>query len=210
MSLMSATVLPMSLASCSMSASSVGTNSCSGGSRKRMVTGRPSRASYMRLEVALLHGLELGQSGLSRCSTVSEQIISRMAAMRSASKNMCSVRHRPMPSAPNLHGLRGVVGGIGVGADLQTAILVGPAHDAAELAADGGVDGGDGAVVDVAGGAVDGDASRPRGRSCRRASNFLFSSSILMSPQPETQHLPMPRATTAAWEVMPPRTVRMP
>ena len=41
-------------------------------------------------------------------------------------------------------------------------------------------------------------------------SNFLFSSSILISPQPETQHLPMPRATTAAWEVMPPRTVRMP
>ena len=28
--------------------------------------------------------------------------------------------------------------------------------------------------------------------------------------QPETQHSPMPRATTAAWEVMPPRTVRMP
>ena len=38
----------------------------------------------------------------------------------------------------------------------------------------------------------------------------LFSSSMTMSPQPETQHLPMPRATTAAWEVMPPRTVRMP
>jgi len=31
-----------------------------------------------------------------------------------------------------------------------------------------------------------------------------------MSWQPETQHSPMPRATTAACEVMPPRTVRMP
>ena len=40
--------------------------------------------------------------------------------------------------------------------------------------------------------------------------NCLFSSSMAMAPQPETQHLPMPRATTAAWEVMPPRTVRMP
>ena len=40
--------------------------------------------------------------------------------------------------------------------------------------------------------------------------NFLFASSMAMSPQPETQQVPMPRATTAAWEVMPPRTVRMP
>ena len=30
------------------------------------------------------------------------------------------------------------------------------------------------------------------------------------SPQPATQGLPMPRATTAAWLVMPPRLVRMP
>ncbi len=40
--------------------------------------------------------------------------------------------------------------------------------------------------------------------------NVLFSSSMTISWQPETQHSPMPRATTAAWEVMPPRTVRMP
>ncbi len=38
----------------------------------------------------------------------------------------------------------------------------------------------------------------------------LFSSSMVISWQPETQHSPMPRATTAAWLVMPPRTVRMP
>ena len=40
--------------------------------------------------------------------------------------------------------------------------------------------------------------------------NFFASSSIAISVQPETQHSPMPRATTAAWLVMPPRTVRMP
>ncbi len=38
----------------------------------------------------------------------------------------------------------------------------------------------------------------------------LCSSSIWISWQPETQQTPMPRATTAACEVMPPRTVRMP
>ena len=45
---------------------------------------------------------------------------------------------------------------VGVGAHLKPAELVGPVHDAAELAGDGRVDRGDHAVVDVAGGAVDG------------------------------------------------------
>ena len=40
--------------------------------------------------------------------------------------------------------------------------------------------------------------------------NLLFSSSMLISPQPDTQQVPIPRATTAAWLVMPPRTVKMP
>ena len=142
-----------------------------------------------------------------RCRSRSSR---RMAGMRSASKNMCSVRHRPMPSAPNFAGLGGVVGGVRVGADLQAAVLVGPAHDPAELAADGGVHRGDGAVVDLAGGAVHGQPVALVEGLAGQSSNCLFSSSILMAPQPETQHVPMPRATTAAWEVMPPRTVRMP
>ena len=39
---------------------------------------------------------------------------------------------------------------------------------------------------------------------------LLVLSSMVIAEQPETQQVPMPRATTAAWEVMPPRTVRMP
>ncbi len=34
--------------------------------------------------------------------------------------------------------------------------------------------------------------------------------SIWIASQPDTQGLPMPRATTAAWEVLPPRAVRIP
>jgi len=41
-------------------------------------------------------------SACLRCASVSARIISRTAAMRSAAKNMCSVRVRPMPSAPYL------------------------------------------------------------------------------------------------------------
>ena len=51
--------------------------------------------------------------------------------------------------------LLGVAGRVGVRAHLQLAELVGPHHDAAELAGDRRVDGGDHAVVDVAGGAVE-------------------------------------------------------
>jgi hypothetical protein len=33
---------------------------------------------------------------------------------------------------------------------------------------------------------------------------------MLIAEQPATQHLPIPRATTAAWLVMPPRAVNTP
>ena len=62
-----------------------------------------------------------------------------------------------MPSAPKLDGLSGVAGVVGVGADLQLAGGVSPAHEAAEIAGDGGFHGGDGFAVDLAGGAVQGD-----------------------------------------------------
>jgi hypothetical protein len=52
-------------------------------------------------EVVTLVGQELGEGLLARLDGVSARIISRMALMRSPSKNMCSVRVRPMPSAPN-------------------------------------------------------------------------------------------------------------
>src|SRR5437867_1796744 len=38
----------------------------------------------------------------------------------------------------------------------------------------------------------------------------LFLSSILIDSAPTTQHFPIPRATTAAWLVMPPREVKIP
>ena len=40
--------------------------------------------------------------------------------------------------------------------------------------------------------------------------NFLLASSIAISPHPDTQQVPIPLATTAAWLVIPPLTVRIP
>jgi hypothetical protein len=53
-----------------------------------------------RGEVLALHRQQLGQRRAPARSS-SARIISRTATMRSPSKNMCSVRQRPMPSAPN-------------------------------------------------------------------------------------------------------------
>ena len=94
------TVMPISLARARCPPPRWATNSCSGGSRKRMVTGSPPWPRRCPRKSPCCMGCSLARA-FSRCSTVSEQIISRMAGMRSASKNMCSVRHRPMPSAPN-------------------------------------------------------------------------------------------------------------
>ena len=59
----------------------------------------------------------------------SARIISRTATMRSASKNMCSVRQRPMPSAPKLaRGARRRPACRRWCARFRRADLVGPAH----------------------------------------------------------------------------------
>ena len=52
--------------------------------------------------------------------------------MRSPSKNMCSVRQSPMPSAPNARAMRASCGVSAFARTLRRAHLVGPADDAGE------------------------------------------------------------------------------
>ena len=80
-------------------AASCGTNSCRGGSSRRIVTGNPFMALKMPSKSLRWIGLSLANAFLRPFSS-SARIISRTARMRSPSKNMCSVRQRPMPSAP--------------------------------------------------------------------------------------------------------------
>ncbi|MCY1238784.1 hypothetical protein D9M72_515410 [compost metagenome] len=49
-------------------------------------------------------------SAKRRPASSSARIISRMTLMRSSSKNMCSVRQRPMPSAPKERAARASAG----------------------------------------------------------------------------------------------------
>ena len=65
-----------------------------------MVTGRPFMASKRPLKSDRCMGSSL-VSAFSRASVVLARIICCTMGSRSSAKNMCSVRQRPMPSAPN-------------------------------------------------------------------------------------------------------------
>ena len=99
-----------------MSASSVGTNSCSGGSRKRTVIGRPSSAIIHGLEVALLHRLELGERLLALLERVGADHLADGGDTVSLEEHMLGAAEADALGA-ELDRLRGIVRVIGVGAD---------------------------------------------------------------------------------------------
>ena len=90
-----------------------------------MVTGSPAMISNSASKSARCMGRILA-SARRRPASSSAQIISRMARMRLSSKNMCSVRHSPMPSAPKSRAWRASRGRVGVGAHAERARRVGP------------------------------------------------------------------------------------
>ena len=178
------------------------------------------------VEVLALQRQQFGQLA-SRSSSVSARI-SPSTSDRRSPRNMCSVRHSPMPCAPNrraraesspvsalartsirrapsahlhqpVHRLDQLVGVRGLGVQLALEVLDHRRGDHRHLAEE-----------HLAGGAVDGDhgALRCTEPSLSVKCRALVSTSIASAPQ--TQVLPMPRATTAAWLVLPPRLVRMP
>ena len=115
------------------------------------------------LEIALLHRLDLGQGSLALLHRVcADHLPEGLNAVRLEEHVL-----RPGEAdalGAQLPGLSGVPGGVGVGAHLQPSVFVGPCHDAAEFAGDGGVHSGDDAVVDVPGGPVQGEpVSLPEG-----------------------------------------------
>ena len=100
---------PIARATCAISSSPCGRNSCSGGSRSRMVTGRLPMILNNSTKSARCIGKSLA-SAARRAFSSGARIISRIAPMRFSSKNMCSVRQSPMPSAPNSMAARASLG----------------------------------------------------------------------------------------------------
>mmetsp|Transcript_24850 Transcript_24850/g.42862 ORF Transcript_24850/g.42862 Transcript_24850/m.42862 type:complete len:215 (-) Transcript_24850:1996-2640(-) len=86
--------------SAASSSSGWGMNSWRGGSRRRMLTGRPFIASKMPTKSSFWYFLSR-EMAETRAVLSLEKNMRRTSVRRCSSKNMCSVRQRPMPSQPN-------------------------------------------------------------------------------------------------------------
>ncbi len=193
---------PLDSASCCMSSLVLGRNSCSGGSSNLTVIGLSPTARYISLKSPFWKGNSLARATRLDFSSFA-MIISRIAGILSSLKNMCSVRQRPTPSAPNT---RACFRSLGVSALVLTFIVrISSAHDMILLK-----------FPEISGGTSFSIPSYTLPLVPLRETNSpslyflpftvitLASSSIATAEQPATQHLPIPRATTAAWDVTPP------
>ena len=101
LSLISLTPKLSDLARSSISLSVFGRNSCSGGSKSLTVTGRP----FMILKISLKSFFWWGNNFSKATFLPSKSfdtIICLTDKILSSSKNICSVLHKPIPSAPKL------------------------------------------------------------------------------------------------------------
>ena len=132
-----------------------------------------------------------------------------MSAIRVASKNMCSVRHRPMPSAPYF---TATAASCGLSALVRTPSLRAASAQPIRVAKSPETEASTVGIASAYTLPVEPSMliQSPSWKTTSPMVAVLASSSTRSAPQPATQQVPMPRATTAAWEVMPPRAVRMP
>ena len=108
------------------------------------------------LEVALLIGKNLIKSFFSLFNSIGADHLAESSDSVSLEEHMlCTAKADAL--CAELNSLGCVARSICVGANLKGSVLISPAHDSAELACDGSVDSRDDAVIDVTGGAVDGD-----------------------------------------------------
>ena len=89
-----------------------------------MVTGSPSIAVEQLDEVLPLQRQQRSSAVSRSVASVRPGSPCSISARRSP-RNMCSVRHSPMPCAPSSRARVGVLGGVGVGADAQPPRRVG-------------------------------------------------------------------------------------
>ena len=185
------------------------------------MTGRPSIASQDPVEVA---GLELAQR-LQRLQVRPARAAASPRLASGAARIMAWTMRRPAflaehvlgaaqadALAPSSRARVASSGRVGVGAHAQALGLVRPAEDRRQLAVRGdvGLDGRDPPSEHLARRCRRARSSRLPSAPCRWPTVALRATSISICSAPATHGLPIWRATTAAWLVMPPRDVRMP
>ena len=135
--------------------------------------------------------------------------ISFTSRSRSAPKNMCSVRQRPIPSAPKERARAASAGASALARTRRRAQLVGPRSTVLNSIRDLRRDQRHVIERDRARRPVDRDRLPPRS-SCPSTLTRPRPRSMSRSEAPQTQGRPIPRATSAACEALPPSEVRMP
>ena len=172
------------------------------------MTGRPAIASKIPSKSPCCIGRSRSRA-LRRPSSPSAMIISRTTGRRSAAMNMCSVRQRPIPCAPNS---RARSASSGVSAFARTfrrrTASAQPRIVSKSSFSCGGTSGTspimtrplEPSIVIVS----------PSASSVPPIAARFAAASTLSSSQPAMHGFPIPRATTAACEVMPPWAVRIP
>ena len=106
-----------------------------GGSRRRMVTGKPSIASKMPTKSAFWKGSSSARAALRPGLVVGEDHLAHGEDAVVAEEHVLGPAEAD-PLGAELAGLLGVLGGVGVGADLEGPGGVGPAHELGEVAGD--------------------------------------------------------------------------
>ncbi len=107
-------------------------------------------------EVPLLHRQDLGQGALAPFQVLGQDHLAHGHDPVALEEHVLGAAQADA-LGPELAGDRGVVGGVGIGADLEPAVLVDPFHEQAEVSGELGLDRGNGALHDLAGGAVEGN-----------------------------------------------------
>ena len=172
-----------------------------------MQTGRPSIIWNNSVKSARCIGKSRANEA-ARSPSFSAKIISRITVKRSASKNICSLRHRPIPSAIKF---LAVCASRGVSAlalipisrsssaqpsKVVTAVLR-PASTVSTC------------PTNTSPWVPSTVMTSPSRKICwLRPMIVFFCPSMLISEAPTTQGKPRPRPITAAWLVTPPRSVR--
>ena len=173
-----------------------------------MVTGSPAMASKIPSKSLCWWGRSRS-SAERRSSSLDAMIISRTTGSRSSAMNMCSVRQRPIPSAPNS---RALAASSGVSAFVRTFSRRRASAQPSTVSKSSLMSGG----ISVTSPTITSPVP-PSIVSVSPSFNvvpfrdMVFASlSSESASQPATHGLPIPRATTAAWDVMPPWAVRIP
>ncbi|MNS58099.1 hypothetical protein D3C72_910060 [compost metagenome] len=195
-------------ATSAISSSCLGRNSWSGGSSRRIVTGNPAMAWKMPRKSSRCIGRSLSRAA-RRSRSVPARIISCITGKRSWAMNMCSVRHNPTPSAPKP---RALAESSGVSALVRTPSVRNSSAQSINCwnspESSGSIMGTSPWMTSPVPPLMLRMSPSLSTRPATRSS--LARRSTSMSSVPATQGLPMPRATTAAWLVMPPRLVSTP